>query len=313
MTDKVNPVICVVGATATGKSDLAEHIAREIHGEIVNADSMQIYKGMDIGTAKVPLGQRSVPYHCIDMVDPGQAYSAALYQSDARRAFDDINSRGRYPVLVGGTGFYVRAAIDNYDFPEGEQTGNSVRAHWKQYLDEFGASALWHELAKLCPESAKAIHENDSKRVIRALELHSQGISYADQLEALHSISQAVPAVFIGLDVERSVLHERINRRVDAMREAGLEAEVQHLLDCGFRAGITSMQAIGYKEIVAAYDGEMTLDEAYDRIKTSTRRYAKRQCTWFRKDGRINWIQCDNRPSQDIFAEAMDIVRKHAE
>ncbi len=286
-------VVCIVGPTASGKSDLAQDIAERVEGEIVSADAMQVYRGMDIGTGKLPRAGRRVPHFGLDLVDPGEPYSAALFQSYARARFAEIAERGHRPFLVGGTGFYVRAAIDDYDFPAGEQTNNPVREHWRLYAEERGSDALWEELRRVDPKSAAVIHPHEVKRVIRAFELLAQGESYARQRDRLQQLPQAVDAVFIGLAVEPSLLCERIDARVDAMMDAGLVDEVKGLLDRGLREGITAPQAIGYKEIVAALDGECDLDEAVAAIKRATRRYAKRQRTWFRKDGRIHWLDAD--------------------
>lgn len=286
-------VVCIVGPTASGKSDLAQDIAERVEGEIVSADAMQVYRGMDIGTGKLPRTGRRVPHFGLDLVDPGEPYSAALFQSYARARFAEIAERGHRPFLVGGTGFYVRAAIDDYDFPAGEQTNNPVREHWRLYAEEQGSDALWEELRRVDPKSAAVIHPHEVKRVIRAFELLAQGESYARQRDRLQQLPQAVDAVFIGLAVEPSLLCERIDARVDAMMDAGLVDEVKGLLDRGLREGITAPQAIGYKEIVAALDGECDLDEAVAAIKQATRRYAKRQRTWFRKDERIHWLDAD--------------------
>lgn len=299
-------IICVVGPTATGKSELAQIIAEHVGGEIVSADSMQIYKGMDIGTAKVPLSERRVAHFGLDLVDPGQPYSAALYQQYARSVFKDIASRGKIAVVVGGSGFYVRAAIDDYDFPKGEQTENPVRERYFRYLDENGASALWDKLDEVDSESASVIHPNNTKRVIRALEMHEEGISYADQVQRLQAIEPVFDTVMIGLSCQRELLGARIGKRVDTMREMGLEDEVSQLLDAGFRDGLTSQHAIGYKEIVDAFDGGRSIDQAYEDIKQATRRYAKRQRTWFRKDERINWIDCSDADTAAL--QALDII-----
>lgn len=299
-------IICVVGPTATGKSELAQNIAEHVGGEIVSADSMQIYKGMDIGTAKVPLSERRVAHFGLDLVDPGQPYSAALYQQYARSVFKDIASRGKIAVVVGGSGFYVRAAIDDYDFPKGEQTENPVRERYFRYLAENGVSALWDKLDEVDPKSASVIHPNNTKRVIRALEMHEEGISYADQVQRLQVIEPVFDTVMIGLSCQRELLGARIGKRVDTMREMGLEDEVSQLLDAGFRDGLTSQHAIGYKEIVDAFDGGRSIDQAYEDIKQATRRYAKRQRTWFRKDERINWIDCVDADTAAL--QALDII-----
>lgn len=288
-----HPVVCIVGPTASGKSDLAQDVAERCNGEIVSADAMQVYRGMDIGTGKVPSQQRRVPHHGLDLIGPGEPYSAALFQAYARERFADIAARGARPFLVGGTGFYVRAAIDDYDFPPGDQTDNPVRERWRRFAEERGGDALWEELRRVDPQSAETIHPHEVKRVIRAFELLATGESYARQRERLRRLPQAVDAVFIGLAVDPGVLRERISARVDSMMASGLVQEVKGLLDQGLREGITAPQAIGYKEIVAALDGRCTLDEAVADIKHATCRYAKRQRTWFRRDARIHWLDAD--------------------
>lgn len=301
-------VIAVVGPTASGKTDLALRIALAKGGEVVSADSMQVYRGMDIGTGKIPVAERTVPHFGLDLVDPGEPYSAALFQSYARRCFKDIHARGKRAILCGGTGFYVRAAIDGYEFPKGEQVGNSIRDTYHAFAQANGTQALWEALHKADPESAAIIPPADVKRVIRAFELLEDGTSYARQRERLSSIPQVVPCVFLGLKVEPDILRRRIDQRVDAMFEAGLVEEVRSLLDGGFRQGITAPQAIGYKEVVAALDGEITLDEAKERIKVSTRRYAKRQRTWFRKDSRIIWLDADSGDLEELEWQALAVI-----
>lgn len=303
------PVICIVGPTASGKSELAQRLAIALDGEIVSADSMQIYRGMDIGTGKVPPSERRVPHFGLDLVDPGTPYSAALFQPYARACFADIRSRGHAPFLVGGTGLYVRAAIDDYRFPEGEQVNNPVREHYTRIAEEQGSDALWRLLEQRDPASADVIHPHNVRRVVRAFELLEEGKSYAAQKEALQHIAPYEQALFIGLAVDADLLRARINRRVDAMVEEGLVDEVTALLQEGFREGLTAGQAIGYKEIVAALDGQCTLAEAIDAIKLATRRYAKRQRTWFRKDTRIRWIDA-NGDEDAMTAAALDALRQ---
>lgn len=301
-------VICVVGPTASGKSDLAQGIALALGGEVVSADSMQIYRGMDIGTGKVPAGERAVPHWGLDIVDPGRPYSAALFQDYARERFRDIAARGKRAVLCGGTGFYVRAAIDDYRFPAGEQESNPIRERYRALLEESGPTALWDMLNSIDERSAAVIAPADSKRVIRALELAEEGISYAQQREKLASIPQSVPARFVGIEVEPALLRKRIDARVDAMVAQGLVGEVKQLLELGFREGLCAPKAIGYKEIVAYLDGETTLETAVESIKVATHRYAKRQRTWFRKDGRIRWINGDDGDSQRMVGEALALL-----
>lgn len=302
------PVICIVGPTASGKSELAQCVAERVDGEVVSADSMQVYHGMDIGTGKVLPADRRVPHHGFDLVEPGEPFSAALFQSYARTCFSEIDARGKQSVLCGGTGFYVRAAIDCYEFPAGEQVDNPIRERYAAYERENGAHALWELLAQRDRESAEIISENDVKRVIRAFELLEDGTSYARQKEALAHIEAYVDTVMIGLSVDPEVLVERIDKRVDRMFEEGLVEEVRSLLNKGLRSGITSPQAIGYKEIVSAIDGEISFDEAKEAIKVATRRYAKRQRTWFRKDKRIWWIDANVLDMDAMTESALDFV-----
>ncbi|MBR5259928.1 MAG: tRNA (adenosine(37)-N6)-dimethylallyltransferase MiaA [Eggerthellaceae bacterium] len=304
------PVICVVGPTASGKSDLAQNIAQAIDGEVVSADSMQIYKGMDIGTGKLLPSERLVPHFGLDLINPGEPYSAALFQDYARSCFEDIWSRGKRVVLCGGTGLYVRAAIDAYDFPKGEQVNNPTRDKYTRYAEQHGADALWELLRERDPESALVLHPNNVRRVVRAFEmLEDEGTNYATQLKNLAQLEQEIPAIFLGLQVEPDSLRERINRRVDEMVAQGLVKEVKDLLNSGFREGVTAPQAIGYKEIVAALDENCSMAEAIEEIKTSTRRYAKRQRTWFRKDTRIHWLDANDDMRHRLLDSALNYIK----
>lgn len=304
-----SPVVCIVGPTASGKTDFAQELALALKGEVVSADSMQIYKGMDIGTGKIPVKERKVPHWGFDLVEPGQDYSVALYQAYARSAFVDIQSRNKVPVLCGGTGLYVRAAIDNYDFPAGEQSENPIRQKYTLYAQEHGNQALWDLLHAVDPRSAEVIHPNNVRRVVRAFELLSEGTNYAQQKENLQTIPQAIPAIFFGISFDRDALVQKIHTRVDRMIEQGLVDEVKGLLKKGFREGITAPQAIGYKEIVEALDGNCSLEEAVEQIKIATRRYAKRQRSWFNRDKRIIWLDGTNASSQELADRALDILR----
>ena len=299
------PVVCIVGPTASGKTDVAQLVAKAIDGEVVSADSMQVYTGMDIGTGKLPVEQRIVAHHGFALVDPGEPFSAALFQDYARSCFRDIDTRGKRSVLAGGTGFYVRAAIDAYEFPEGEQVGNPVRDRWNAFAQQQGNEALWNELRAVDEKSAAVIPPADVKRAVRAFELLAEGKSYADQKEKLAHIQQLVPAVFFGLAVNPDILRNRIRARVDRMVDAGLVDEVRGLLQFGFRDGVTAPSAIGYKEVVSALDGDISLDEAIESIKVATCRYAKRQRTWFRKDSRIQWLCADSGDTESLAAEVL--------
>ncbi len=289
------PVLVIVGPTASGKTDVAQEIARRLDGEVISADSMQIYEGMDIGTGKLPVAERMVPHWGFDIRKPGEAYSASLFQQYARERFLDIDARGKRCVLAGGTGFYVRAAIDDYDFASGEQVNNPVREKWAAYLAEHGAQGLWDALNERDAASAAIIHPNNSKRVVRALEmLELDGVSYAAQHEGLARLEQAVPALFFGLAVDPELLKRRIDARVERMFEAGLVEEVRGLCERGFTEALTAREAIGYKEVVAALEGQCSMKEASDAIKLATRRYAKRQRSWWRHDERVRWVSADD-------------------
>lgn len=300
-------LVCIQGPTASGKSSLAEAVAHELGGEIVSADSMQIYRGMDIGTAKVPPGLRCVRYHCIDIREPGEEYSAALFQRDARAAIDDIRGRDCFPIVCGGTGLYVQAALDDMNFASGELKGES-RLKYEKMLCERGKEALHRELRSVDPESARLIHPNNVRRIVRALEMHEEGESYAARKEAFSQIPEFLPSVRIALRVDRDALYDRIDRRVDEMVDAGLVDEVSGLIDRGFRDALTAAQAIGYKEIVCFLDGDLTLDEATDQIKQASRRYAKRQMSWLRRDDRNIWLDANEADADKLIDQALDLI-----
>ena len=303
-----NPVVCVVGPTASGKTALAQRVAELLDGEVVSADSMQIYRGMDIGTGKILPAERTVPYWGLDLAEPGEPYSAALFQGYARAAFEDVDARGKRSVLCGGTGLYVRAAIDDYRFPKGEQVDNEVRDRYAALARDIGNQALWERLRAADPDSAALIHPNNVRRVIRAFELLDEGTTYARVNAGLKTMAQAVPAVFLGLSVDPAVLNARIDARVDQMLADGLVEEVRSLLRAGFREGLTAPQAIGYKEVVAALEGACSLDDAIAQIKIATHRYAKRQRTWFRKDERIHWIDANDANVEEMTRQALGII-----
>lgn len=283
-------IIGIVGPTAVGKSAVAEHLAIALGGEIVSADSMQVYRGMDIGTAKTPPERRAVVHHCIDLIDPGTPYSAALYQRDARAVLDALVASGVPAVVVGGTGLYVRAALDEMHFPSGE-AGSAVREMLERRASVEGGAALHAELARLDPESAAMIHPNNVRRVVRALEMLYGGRSYAEHHSGFKDRRFHYPrTVLYGLTMQRPELYRRIEARVEDMIAQGLLQEVERLVDAGFSAALTSSQAIGYKELVPVVTEGADLEQAVERIKRATRRYAKRQLTWFRSDPRIVWI-----------------------
>jgi len=302
-------VLALVGPTAVGKSAVADRVALERGGEIVSADSMQVYRGMDVGTAKPRVHERLVAHHCLDLVDPGEPFSAALYQRAARQAIEEIAARGKLPVIVGGTGLYVRAALDDMEFPSGEQQANPARDAYEAIAAKQGAGALHEMLAERDPASAALIHPNNTRRVVRALEMLDSGVSYARHHEGFSARESIYDTRFVGLSMERTALYERIDARVDQMVAEGLLGEVETLLSAGLREALTANQAIGYKELVPVIEGGAALSDALVEIKRSSRRYAKRQLTWFRADPRIRWVDVTGLSTDrvvELVLEAID-------
>jgi tRNA dimethylallyltransferase len=280
-------VLVIVGPTAVGKSQVGLHLAQILTGEIVSADSMQVYKLMDIGTAKpTPEEQKLVRHHLIDVVYPWEKFSVARYQELADRAIQDILHRGRTPIVVGGTGLYVTALLDGFLFPDKGHTKTRRRL---EKVAQTSPQLLYQRLQEVDPEAAAKIHPQNLRRVIRALEVYydtKKPISL-HQREAQRKTPR-YQALFFGLTMPRDLLYERINRRVDGMMAAGLLEEARRLMEYG--PSVTSMQALGYKELWRYLRGECSLEEAVELLKRDTRRYAKRQYTWFRRDERIRWI-----------------------
>ncbi len=282
----IKPLVCaLVGPTASGKSAAALAVARALSMEIVSADSMQVYRGMDIGTAKSTQAERAlVRHHMIDVADPGQKYTAARFRQEGALAIAEILARGNVPLVVGGTGLYVSALLDGLDFAQA-QGGGEERERWEKYLAQNGASALHGQLRERDPKSAEKLHENDTRRVIRALEVYDiTGRPIGERASFAQSFYDVRMA---GLSLNREQLNLRIDERVDAMMRAGLEAEARALLQKDLQ---TAAQALGYKELFEVFRGDASLDEAIRHIKTRTRQYAKRQMTWFKRDVRIRWF-----------------------
>jgi tRNA dimethylallyltransferase len=279
-------VITVVGPTAAGKSDLGVALARELGGEVINADSMQLYRGMDIGTAKLTRSERQgVPHHLLDVWDVTETASVAEYQRLARAEIDRLHAAGRVPVLVGGSGLYVRAAIDALRFPG---TDPAVRARLEAELELRGPGALHARLAAVDPEAARAILPGNGRRIVRALEVvEITGEPFTANLPGPHSVYDTVQ---IGVSVPRPELDERIATRVDRMWEAGLVEEVRTLEAAGLRSGLTASRALGYQQVLAALAGEFTEDEARTETVRATKRFARRQESWFRRDKRVRWL-----------------------
>ena len=303
-----HPVICVVGPTASGKTALADEVARRLGGVVLSADSMQVYRGMDIGTGKIPVSDRSVPYFGLDLADPCEPYSVALYQEYGRDVIERVDGEGRRVVVCGGTGFYVRALVDDFTFPAGDQVDNPIRTQYQQLYETQGSQAVWDALNALDARAASIIPVNDTKRVIRALELRAEGVSYADQKEKFASIESHYPVCMIGLRLDPDVLVKRIEDRVDGMMENGLVDEVRALVCAGYENAITANQAIGYKEFIEADHGTCSYTAAVEAVKTATRRYAKRQRTWFGKDDRIKWLDAQHQSFEELVSAALDYI-----
>jgi len=293
------PVIALVGPTGTGKSDAAVALARELDGEIVNADALQFYRGMDIGTAKLGAGERGgIPHHLLDILDISEEASVAAFQAQARTAIAAIQQRGRLPILVGGSGLYVRAALDDLEFPP---TDPAVRRRLEQEAAEHGTAGLHRRLASVDP--AAAARGLDDRRLIRALEVHEiTGRPFSSYMPERTYLQRSLQ---LGLDLDRPLLHQRLEHRVRAMHQAGLLIEVERLLAQGLRETKTASRAIGYAQFTAALDGACTIEEAIEATTVSTRRFARRQVTWFRADPRVMWFDSSSPGLLDDLAAAV--------
>lgn len=283
-------ILCVVGPTASGKTDYAVELALKCGGEVVSCDSMQIYKHMDIGTAKPTADEmKGVKHHMIDIIEPNESFSVARFSEMARECIDDILLRGKTPVLCGGTGLYFDSTINNINFIQMD-TDEEYRKDLESAAKEFGNEYVYKILKRVDEESAESIHPNNLKRVIRALEIYKTTGKKKSELDKEQLSEPLYEPEITGLMRDREVLYDRINKRVDIMMEKGLVDEVSELIKMGIDTDATSMQAIGYKEIIEYLDGKTNLSDAVDKIKRESRRYAKRQLTWFKRYEKINWI-----------------------
>ena len=300
------PLLIIAGPTATGKSAAAAELAIRMNGAVISADSMQVYRGMDIGSAKVTEEEmRGVPHYLIDCVDPSESWNVVRFQQKAREAVREIAESGRLPILCGGTGFYIQALLYDVDFTEMEEN-TALRESLQKIAAERGPGALHAMLAEKDPASAAAIHPGNVKRVIRALEFAGG----TGQSIAAHNLEQrekeaAYSAVFFVLTMDRKKLYGLIDRRVDMMMEKGLLGEVSLLRDAGIQRDSTAMQGIGYKQLYGYLEGEYSLDEAVRLIKRDTRHFAKRQLTWFRREKDVRWVDIDSFPSREAVWDYM--------
>ncbi|MDX9865244.1 MAG: tRNA (adenosine(37)-N6)-dimethylallyltransferase MiaA [Anaerolineaceae bacterium] len=300
-------VVAIVGPTAVGKTEISLQLAEALNGEIVSTDSRQFYRGMDIGTAKAtPEEQARVPHHLIDVADPDEIWSLAVFQKEAQRAIGDISGRGRLPFLVGGTGQYVRAVLEGWDIPA-QPPVPQLRDALEAWGEEIGAAALYEKLKRIDPEAAEKIDANNLRRTVRALEVIFQTGRKFSSLRR----RKASPYIlkFVGLQRSRTDLYARIDTRIEAMIASGFLDEVQTLLDKGYRADLPNMSAIGYREMVGVLQGEMSLEEAVRRMKRLTRIFVRRQANWFKADDpNIRWFDAD----EDAVEQMIAYVRNEA-
>lgn len=287
------PLLVIVGPTAVGKSAVGIELARKLGGEIVSADSMQVYRGMDIGTAKPSDAELAeIPHHLIDVAEPDEIFCVAKYQELARKAIREIAARGRLPIMVGGTGLYVDAVVRGFLFPD-EGRNPDIRERLEREAAEIGSAGLHARLAQVDSSAAHRIHPNDLRRIVRALEVYEVTGVPISELQRKHEGKSEFEAVIFGLRMARQALNRRIDARVDIMVEHGLIDEVRSLIESGYDPRYTAVQAIGYKEFALYLAGEESLADAIDTLKAETRKYAKRQMTWFRKNKKIRWIDVE--------------------
>lgn len=293
-------VIAIVGPTAVGKSKLGIEVARAFNGEIISGDSMQVYRGMDIGTAKVTTKEaEGIPHAMIDIKEPNEAFTVVDFKQQVEQHISDMTERKKLPILVGGSGFYVQAALYNYNFANTDRDKDYTNKLEKE-IDKQGIEPVFERLVKIDPEQAKKIHPNNHRRVIRALEVYETTGLTMTEYQKRQPQESPYDIILIGLEMDRLLLYDRINERVDAMLERGLLHEVHALIEQGFE-NCQSMQAIGYKEFIPYFKGEYSLDRAVQLLKRNSRRYAKRQYTWFKNKMDVRWYQRETMTQNETF------------
>lgn len=290
----LRPLVVLTGPTAVGKTAISIEFAKKMRGEIISADSMQVYKGMDIGSAKIRKEEMDgVPHYLLDILEPEEPFNVMLFQRIAKKAIEEIYGRGHIPILTGGTGFYIQSVL--YDIAFTEETDTSVRERLEQEVREKGAEYLHEKLARVDPATAENIHANNVKRVIRALEFYElNGYPLSEHNEIERQRKSPYLFRYYVLNEPREILYRRIEARVDRMLEEGLVAEVEVLKKKGYTRDMVSMQGLGYKEILDYLTGDCTLEDAIDKIKKETRHFAKRQLTWFRREKEVIWVEKSN-------------------
>ena len=299
-------VLCIVGPTAVGKTKMSIELAKQLNGEIISGDSMQIYRGMDIGTAKATMDERQgIPHHLIDEKNPDEPYSVAAFQQTVRAKIEEIKSRGKLPIIVGGTGLYIKSVLYDYEFAGESESKEIDEAKYGHLSNE----ELHAKLAAVDEAGAKDIHPNNRKRVIRALEIYeTSGVKKSEMIEKQEH-KMIYDACLIGLTDDRTVLYDRINKRVDVMYETGLVEEVKALFDEGIPAESQSIRAIGYKELYDYFKGFISLEESKELIKRNSRRYAKRQYTWFNNQMDVTWFKVDVQHFDKTVQEVLTYVQ----
>lgn len=304
------PLVVITGPTAAGKTGLSVKLAKKINGEIISADSMQVYTGMDIGTAKITKEEMcGIPHHMIDILDPAEEFNVALFKKYAGSYIDEITARGHIPIIVGGTGFYIRPVLYDTEFTSCD-TDYELRQKLFDYAKENGNDALFAKLLEIDPVSAETIHANNVKRVVRAIEYHTltgERISEHNARERMKS-SPYDFAYFV-INMDRKELYERIDRRVDTMIDDGLVDEVKELTKKGLTKDMVSMKGLGYKEIIEYFEGALTLDESINLIKKETRHFAKRQLTWFRSEKDVIWLDKSKKDDDILIDEILQVLK----
>lgn len=308
------PLFILVGPTAVGKTSLSIAVAKELKGEIISADSMQIYEGMDIGTAKITDGEKEgIIHHLIDEVTPLEEFSVSDFQRKANKYIDEITQKGKLPMVVGGTGLYINSLIYELDFTTSVSNWE-LRDRYTKEAEEHGNLYVHDKLRAIDPISADRIHLNDIKRTIRALEVYEEtGSPMSESYKDFRALNDKFDLVMIGLHMDREKLYERINHRIDIMMDSGLVDEVKGLLDSGYDEDLTSMKGIGYKEVIKYLKGECSLDETVDILKRESRRYAKRQLTWFRRESQIHWIDVAQLDKQEVLTDIINYTKSKFE
>ena len=304
------PLVILTGPTAVGKTNLSIGLAKAIGGEIISADSMQVYKYMDIGSAKITKDEmQGVPHYLVDELEPNEEFNIVRFKQMAVEAMEKIYANGHIPIVTGGTGFYIQALLYDVDFTENE-ADTEYRAELEHLAKEKGSLYLHNMLKEVDPASAEAIHHNNVKRVIRALEYYKlTGEKISEHNEAESKKESPYNFAYIVLNRRRDVLYERIEKRIDIMLENGLVDEVQRLKDMGYTRDMVSMQGLGYKEILDYLNGSITLDEAVYILKRDTRHFAKRQLTWFRRERDVNWLDIDEKSEDEMLVSVLNILK----